>query len=179
MSLVTVCREVMYCFVKPYYFPVGTGSTVGWRLWIYCCLAKVYVWALGIFECVRKSLLPDLWQYESFCSGEEQVRRSVCLHCMVAGLILAMGQGSGGNMVVLGWKAAMRAFCHICFCQGHTCSHCMFPSSKTVCRYSNINKKSFSQRCLCGSIVQFQFWSNVKDIMHLLALSAKYHSSCL
>lgn len=140
----------------------------------------------GYLSVWEKNLLPDLWKYESFCNGEEQMRSwglCACTNpCTVTGHSVVMGQGSGGNWCwcwVLGWEATVRAFCHICFYQGHSHSLCMCPSSQTVCSCSNTNKKYFSQGCLCGSIIQFPFWSNVKDIMHLLALSAKYNSSYL
>lgn len=140
-------------FWKPHDFPVGTGSTMSWCLCIYsCCLAEVCVWPLWIFECGRKSPLPNLWKCKNFHNGEEQMRSWGPCGCTdthtVAGPGLSMGWGSGGNWY-WGWAGderlpqgdsatpATSKATHVLTAYAPDCS-------QTVCRCSNIDKKDFS-----------------------------------
>lgn len=133
--------EVIQCFGKPHNFPEGTRSPSSSCLWIYaCCLVEICVWPLGIFECERKSLLPNSWKYESLCDGEEQMR-SWGLFWHSSGGWPQTECGLGWWMrevVVLGWrsKVAKRSG-HTCYLQGHTHSWCI---CMTDCRQTVVFK---------------------------------------
>lgn len=95
---------------------------------------------LGIFECERKSLLPNSWKYESLCDGEEQMR-SWGLFWHSSGGWPQTECGLGWWMrevVVLGWrsKVAKRSG-HTCYLQGHTHSWCI---CMTDCRQTVVFK---------------------------------------
>lgn len=124
---------------------------------------------LGIFECERKSLLPNSWKYESFCDGEE-LRSVLALKWWLAtDRVWAGVVDEGGGGAGLEVQGCQEEQSHLLLARPHTFLVHMHDRLQANCSVQ-IEKERFFLQVVCGAVKLFPFWSNVKDRMHILAL---------